>query len=229
MAYFRARVSDGKTEATIEERFTDEARLRETVPKRGWTNILSVEEIPDPAAAAAEAAEQDATAPIPVRPDQVRDAGGWKVLDPAIAAKHPLHRLAGWAMLLAILLALSVIGCALGLVYALILLVIGWYLALIWMAVAIAAIAGGWTGFVTYQLFKLRPGFPFQFTLLSSASILLVVVFMALNGPELGDFISIAISGAWIAYVHMSRRIQVSCRNRVKPDDPFLARLVPAA
>jgi hypothetical protein len=53
MPRYRFRVSDGQREAILEESFRDEARLREQVPKRGWTQILSVEQLQEPPAAGA--------------------------------------------------------------------------------------------------------------------------------------------------------------------------------
>jgi hypothetical protein len=164
MPYFRVRVHNGKSESVFEEEFRDEARLRDQLPKRGWTNILSVEQIEEPSAAA----PPPETPPTPIRAAQIRDDGSWVHLPQELAEQHPLHGIGGWTGLL---LAMMILGALGGL----------WALFLLGSLLAYGGLAFALFGMVlVLQLLNLAsivllvsrsPAFPTVFIILAAISI----------------------------------------------------------
>jgi hypothetical protein len=223
MPYFRVRVSDGKAESILEEKFENEVRLRDQLPKRGWT-IISVEQIAEPTPRPAAPTEEP---PPAIRADQIREDGGWAYLPPELAAQHPLYGIGGWTGLL---LAMLIVGALLGL-WALIQFVPLLRYGDLFIALFVAVLAIEIVSLVTIiLLIRKSRAFPIWYFSLAGSSIAMTLLLFALGGgaraADIGNLIGSII---WISYVLMSRRVNVTFRKRVEPEDEWLKQGLAAA
>ena len=229
MPYFRARVHDGKTESVVEEKFKDEASLREQLPRRGWVTILGVEEIPGPAAAPT---PTEAQAP-PIRADQIRDAGAWTYLWQELAERHPLHGIGGWTGLL---LAQLVVGTTLG-VFALatFVVIVGRDSVIDVMLSPVPLLFGALIIVEALQIACLvlllmrSRAFPVCFTIFAVWSAAFVVLANLLLGPDVRSIASLITVLGWTVYIVVSVRVNVTFRRRVERDDDWLNKGLAAA
>jgi hypothetical protein len=215
MPRYRIRASDGKDEQVWEETFASEARLYEELPKRGWSNVISVQPAPEPAPTPASAENP----PPPIRADQIREEADWVYLAQELAEQHPLHGIGGWTGLL---LALMILGAAIGL-WALFqlggLLAYGGLIVVLFLAVLAVQILN----IVTIVLLINRsPAFPPTFIALSVISIVLTLILLALGDFSVGNIIGMISQILWLCYVLMSRRVNVTFRRRVEREDEWL-------
>ncbi len=225
MPHFRIRVSDGKTETAIEETFENEERLREQLPKRGWTMILGVEPIADPAPPAA----QSEAPPPPIRADQIREEGNWVLLPPEIAAQHPLHGIGGWTMLLLVQLVAGVIFGALAFVALGMMFTqnaIDSIISILPLLLGVLVVAEMLQiGCIVLLLMRSR-AFPVCFMVFVawSAGFVILANLGLQGGPDVRSIVSLITVLAWAAYVVVSTRVNVTFRHRVERNDEWLQR-----
>jgi hypothetical protein len=216
MPYFRIHVSDGKIESVIEEKFESEARLREQIPKRGWTTIPGVEPISEPTPQSAAPAE---SLPPAIRADQIREHGNWVYLPAEIAAQHPLHGIGGWTGLL---LAIMIISGLFGLWPAFQLAQLLRYGDLFVM-LFVAVLALQVMNLVTIVLLiKQSRAFPTWFIILAGSSIAVTLFFFALGSVRAAEIGNVVSNIIWLTYVLISRRVNVTFRGRVEREDEWL-------
>jgi hypothetical protein len=159
-------------------------------------------------------------------PRQFQRAGDAVEIPAAAAEGHPLYGIAGWAVVLAVLMVLDAIVFALGTIGSFILAsrgAGGWFsvLALIQLGLLIWAIA------CIAKLFGKRADFPGQFTAMCVASATLTVLGMLIGGITWMSAIQLAVVALYIGYVQNSRRIRVTFRHQVESADPYLGQLFP--
>ena len=230
MPHFRIRVSDGKTETVIEEKFENEDRLRQQLPKRGWTNILSVE----PVAELAPPAAPSEASPPPIRADLIRQEGNWIYLPPEIAAQHPLYGIGGWMILLLIQLVAGVVAgalafAALGMLFTQN--VIDAIISALPLLLGVLAIAEILHIACIVLLLMRSRAFPICYMVLAawSAGFVILANLSLQGGPDFRSIASLFSVLAWVVYIVVSTRVNITFRYRVEPNDEWLQRGLAAA
>lgn len=167
------------------------------------------------------------TPPPVIRADQIHEEGNWVYLPPEIAAQHPLNGIGGWTGLL---LAMMILGGLLGL-WALIqfaaLLPYGGPFVALFVAVLILQVLNLVT---IILLIRKSSAFPTWYVILAGLSIAMALLIFALGGGfRAADIVGLVSSLAWLCYVLVSRRVNVTFRGRVERNDEWLRRGLAAA
>jgi hypothetical protein len=145
----------------------------------------------------------------------LRRDGSWAYLDEASAKSHPLYGVEGWAALLGI--SLGFIGPAIAIFQILQSRATGQEFAI---EVALTAVLIGYSLFVAYLLWTEAPKFRMHYTIL--AGIGLILNLLALVVEPTSAIRDMATAAIWLAYVYLSRRINVTTLKRVRVGDPYL-------
>ncbi len=159
---------------------------------------------------------------------QAQFAKGWVYLAPDVVKdRHPLYGIGGWAILLMLgLVADPLVNLLVTINYAR-------HLSSGWQFIFyIRAIVGFATLWAALRLANHKENFQYVCTavvagLLALDTVLALVAAEGLSkrGSEalLVEWVRAAIpSGLWLVYIWRSKRVNVTCRSRVRPNDPFL-------
>ncbi len=145
----------------------------------------------------------------------LRREGSWAYLDEPSARSHPLYGVEGWAALLGV--SLAFIGPAIAILQLLQNRATGLEFAI---EAALTALVIGYALFVAYLLWAQSAGFRLHYTIL--AGIGLAFGLIALVIEPVSALREMAVAVVWLAYVYLSRRINVTTLKRVRLGDPYL-------